>query len=183
MYKEVISFWFVQNGHKQWFKKNRNFDNLIEQRFRGLYNKSTEKKLFDWEQSTLSCLALIIILDQFSRNLFRHSAKAFDQDYKALTLCKLSLEKKYLKDYNLDLRMFALLPLVHSKNLDDHLLAEGLCEEFLGLHPNYDYIKKSWDDHKLVIKKFGRYPHRCAVLGLKTSEEERLFLMRPNTSW
>ena len=128
-------------------------------------------------------LALIIILDQFSRNLFRNSGKAFDQDYKALALCKLSLEKKYLKNYNLDQRMFALLPLVHSEDLGDHLLVEGLCEEFLRLHPNYDYIKKTWDNHKLAIEKFGRYPHRCAVLGLKNSEEEQLFLMGPNTSW
>jgi uncharacterized protein (DUF924 family) len=115
--------------------------------------------------------------------LFKNSGKAFDQDYKALALFKLSLEKKYLKDYNLDQRMFALFPFVHCEDLGDHLLGEGLCEEFLRLHPKYDYIKKTWDDHKLAIEKFGFYPHCCAVLSLKNTEEERLFLMRPNTSW
>jgi uncharacterized protein (DUF924 family) len=94
MYQEVITFWFVENGHKQWLK---NFDKLIDHRFRGgLYNESIEKKPIDWAQDTISSLALIIILDQFSSNFFRNSGKAFDQDYKALALCKLSLEKKYL---------------------------------------------------------------------------------------
>jgi len=71
--------------------------------------------------------------------------------------------------------MFAELPLVQSEDLGDHLLAEGLCEEFLRLHPKYDYIKKTWDAHRLAIEKFGSYPHRCAVLGLKTTEEEAVF--------
>ena len=67
MYQEVITFWFVENGHKQWFKKNKNFDKLIDHRFRGgLYNKSIEKKPIDWAQHTTSSLAIIIILDQFS---------------------------------------------------------------------------------------------------------------------
>ena len=76
-----------------------------------------------------------------------------------------------------------LLPLLHSEDINDHVLAHGLCNTYLKDHPQFDVIKKSWDDHTITIKKFGRYPHRNKILGRISSKEEELFLQQPNSSW
>ncbi|MDG2475243.1 MAG: DUF924 domain-containing protein [Paracoccaceae bacterium] len=183
MHNKVIRFWFVETSFDKWFQKDDNFDQLIRIKFWNLYNDCVDNQLNDWQRSAMSCLSLIIILDQFSRNLFRNSAKAYDQDFKALKICYAAIENNYIEQYDLNQTLFSLLPLVHSENLESHLLAEKMCKEFLINHPNYDFISKSWHDHKLAIEKFGRYPHRCGVFGLKNTKEEKLYLSGSNSSW
>jgi uncharacterized protein (DUF924 family) len=183
MYERVINFWFKETKSEDWFKKNDTFDNKIRDRFGSLYEDAINKKLDEWHKSSVSCLALILILDQFSRNLFRDSALAFDQDPRALELSQLAINKNYLDCYSDDEKLFALLPLIHSENIKIHFLAKKLREKFLSGHPRYGTIEKSWDDHRLVIEKFGRYPHRCKLKGLELTEDEKLYLSQTDSSW
>ena len=101
MYERVIDFWFKETKSEDWFKKNDTFDTKIRDRFGLLYEDAINKKLDEWHKSAVSCLALILILDQFSRNLFRDSALAFDQDPRALELSQLAINKNYLDYYSL----------------------------------------------------------------------------------
>ena len=80
-------------------------------------------------------------------------------------------------------RLFYLLPLIHSEEMQDHIFVQQLGEVFLREHPNYERIKKSWDDHTQVIKRFGRYPHRNNILQRQSTTEEIKFLEEPNSSW
>jgi len=183
MHEEILKFWFNECDAEQWFKKDKKFDLLIRNRFWFVFNDSIEKKLDHWVNQPMSCLALILILDQFSRNLFRKSPKAFDQDCKARELCEVAISNEYIECYTLDQRLFALLPLVHSEDIEAHMLAEKMLRISLNKHPRYANIKSAWDDHRKAIELFGRYPHRCEVLGLATTKEEKQFLKGPNSSW
>ena len=88
-----------------------------------------------------------------------------------------------LEDINLDQKHFMLLPLLHSEDISDHVYAQNLCDTYLKSHPQFNEIKKAWDDHTYAIKKFGRYPHRNKILGRTSTPEEELFLQQPNSSW
>ncbi|MGB1085868.1 MAG: DUF924 family protein, partial [Alphaproteobacteria bacterium] len=137
----------------------------------------------DWQDEAKSSLALIILLDQFSRNLFRNDPKSYSQDTKARLLVIEGVDRQYLEDLDMSERLFYLLPLIHSEEMQDHIFVQQLGEVFLKEHPNYEGIKKSWDDHTVVIKKFGRYPHRNEILNRKSTPEEIEFLKGPNSSW
>jgi uncharacterized protein (DUF924 family) len=93
------------------------------------------------------------------------------------------VDRGYLEDINLDQKHFMLLPLLHSEDISDHVYAQNLCDAHLKNHPQFIDIKKAWDDHTYVIKKFGRYPHRNKILGRTSTPEEELFLQKPNSSW
>ena len=137
----------------------------------------------DWKNEPDSCLALIIILDQFSRNLFRESTRAFENDEIALSTAKHAISKGFLDELNNDQKLFALLPFVHSEKIEDHILAIEHRKKFLNHHPRYNVIVSTWDDHRVAIEKFGRYPHRNKVRGLVSNDSELEFLSKPNSSW
>ena len=128
-------------------------------------------------------LALIILLDQFSRNLFRDNKKAFEQDQKARLILNEAISRNFLEEMNNDERLFMLLPLIHSEEIFDHENAYRLLDIYLNNHPNIDMIKKFWKDHTNAIKRFYRYPHRNKILGRESTEEEIAFLNQPNSSW
>jgi uncharacterized protein (DUF924 family) len=93
------------------------------------------------------------------------------------------VDRQYLEELDMSERLFYLLPLVHSEEMQDHIFVQQLGEVFLKEHPNYEGIKKSWDDHTRVIKRFGRYPHRNNILQRQSTAEEIKFLEEPNSSW
>ena len=128
-------------------------------------------------------MALIILLDQFSRNLFRESKQAYAQDYKVRLIVNKAVDRGDVEKVNLNQKLFLLLPLLHSEDISDHMYVQNLCDIYLKNHPQFGNIKKSWNDHTKVIKKFGRYPHRNKVLGRSTTNEEKIFLQEPNSSW
>ena len=126
---------------------------------------------------------MVILLDQFSRNLFRNSKKAFHQDYKTRLIVNEAVDRGYLEELDLDKIHFLLLPLIHSEDISDHVFANNLCDAYLKSHPGYEKIKKQFNYHTLPIKKFGRYPHRNIILNRKSTPEEEDFLKQPNSSW
>ena len=131
----------------------------------------------------LELFSNIILLDQFSRNLFRNSPKAFEQDYKCRLIVNEAIDRGYLEELDKDKIHFLLLPLIHSEDLSDHIFGHKLVDTYLKDHTDYNKIKKAWNDHTIAIKKFGRYPHRNKILGRTSTEEENIFLNQPNSSW
>jgi uncharacterized protein (DUF924 family) len=181
--KKILDFWFLETSAEQKFKKDLKFDQVIKDRFLNDYNLASQNKLDEWQKIDRGCLALIILLDQFSRNLFRESAKAFAQDEKARSVLLKIVANNFLDKMNENERLFALLPLIHSENILDHEKAYELMDRYLQKHSELKKIKKFWVDHTTAIKRFGRYPHRNKVLDRVSSKDEIKFLKSPNSSW
>ena len=163
-YQEILDFWFKESSSKDHWAKNDEYDQKIRDQFLQDVEKAINNQYDDWQDEAKSSLALIILLDQFSRNLFRNNPKSFSQDTKARLLVIEGVDRQYLEELNMSERLFYLLPLIHSEEMQDHIFVQQLGEVFLKEHPNYEGIKKSWDDHTRVIKQFGRYPHRNKIL-------------------
>ena len=175
--------WFKESSSKDHWAKNDEYDQKIRDRFLKDVEKAIRNEYDDWQDEAKSSLALIILLDQFSRNLFRNDPRSYSQDTKARLLVIEGVDRQYLEELDMPERLFYLLPLIHSEEMQDHIFVQQLGEVFLKEHPNYEGIKKSWDDHTRVIKKFGRYPHRNSILQRKSTAEEIKFLEEPNSSW
>jgi uncharacterized protein (DUF924 family) len=181
--KEIIDFWFKETPPKKRFQKHKDFDELIKNFFLKDYELASSNEYDDWQDSPLGSLALVILFDQFSRNMFRDEPKAFNQDHKARLIVNDSVYAGFLDEMDQDQRLFMILPLIHSEEITDHDMAYYLLDKYLKDHPGLISIKKSWKDHTLVIKKFHRYPHRNLVLDRKSTPEEIEFLAQPNSSW
>ncbi len=181
--KTILNFWFKESSPEDHFKRNENFDKKIRILFENDYKQAINNELEDWQDESFSCLALIILLDQFSRNLFRDNPQAFAYDNKTRLIVNEAIDRGDLEILNIDEKFFLILPLIHSEDISDHIFAHKLAETYLKKHPEYNNIKKSFDYHTIPIKKFGRYPHRNQVLGRKSTNEEKKFLSNPNSSW
>jgi len=179
----ILDFWFNKSTSEQWFIKDSNFDESIRLQFSDTLERAINGEFDEWMRSARSCLALIIVLDQFPRNLFRNNKRAFEQDPKALSLCKHAIENNYINQLVDEERLFTLLPLIHSENIEDHNIAGEVLEKYLVTLSSFERTKKAWNHHTAVIKRFRQYPHRNSVLGRLSSEEEVIFLKGPNSSW
>jgi uncharacterized protein (DUF924 family) len=177
-YQEVIDFWFEEIEPKQIWIKDPAFDQLIIDRFSEVYEKATRCELFEWRESPEGCLAEIIVLDQFSRNMFRGSAKSFAFDSLSLSLSQqaiaLGADKLILKPR----RSFMYLPYMHSESREIHKQALKIYQAYGDQGPLDFEIK-----HKKIIDRFGRYPHRNKVLGRISTDEEVDFLKQPNSGF
>ena len=156
----VINFWFEEIDPKQWWKKDQALDELICSRFGKVHEQASRCELYPWRQTPRGRLAEIIVLDQFSRNIYRDQPGAFANDALALALAQVAM------------------PYMHSESLAIHEIAMMLYNQ-AGLEYNYDFEKK----HKAIIERFGRYPHRNAILGRESTPEEREFLKQPNSGF
>jgi len=181
--KAILDFWFDDMVVEKRFKRDDSFDQLIIDKFKDDHEKATLNEYDDWQDEPLSTLALVILLDQFSRNLYRDNKKAFEFDHKARLIVNDAVYNGYLDQMDEYQRFFMLLPYIHSEEIIDHDRAYKLLENYLSNHPNYNEIKKFWKDHTAAIKRFHRYPHRNEVMGRKSTPEELKFLENPNSSW
>tara|TARA_Y200000002_G_C22460863_1_gene570350 strand:+ start:160 stop:723 length:564 start_codon:yes stop_codon:yes gene_type:complete len=181
--KAILEFCFVKTELEQWFKKDDRFDKILENNFMKDYLKAINNEYNNWSNNPEECVALIMLLDQLSRNFFRNSTKAYDQDSKCISIVKNAINKKYLEKLSNDKIHFLLLPLLHSEDIIDHDFGHQFVDQYLNRHPEYNNIKKAWNDHTFAIRKFGRYPHRNNVLKRESSMEELDFLKQPNSSW
>lgn len=171
--QDVLYFWFVENGPKQWFTKDAALDAAIHERFQGVYEDIASGKT-RWQGSAEGRLAEILVLDQFGRNMFRGSARAFAGDEQALAVAK----ECVALDEDLKLegqkRYFVYLPYMHSESREVHREALWL---FLRLPVSqwWSWIRYEYQ-HKRIIDRFGRYPHRNEALGRESTPEERAFM-------
>jgi uncharacterized protein (DUF924 family) len=166
---DVLTFW-QEAGTEKWFAGGDAFDAEIRERFDGLVEKVASGDLDHWADTPDGALALILVLDQFSRNLFRGSDRSFSQDGKALALAKAAIARGDDAKVAGELRVFFSMPLEHSEALSDQRASVVLCH---ALSPQYLHYARLHED---VISRFGRFPHRNDVLGRHTSPAERAFL-------
>jgi uncharacterized protein (DUF924 family) len=168
---DILQFWFVENGPDEWFKKDDAFDALIRERFLATYEAVIADRCTDWRANPEGRLAEIIVLDQFSRNMFRGTPLAFGADDKALALAQEAVAKGADKQVDPERRVFFYMPFMHSESLDVHKEALPLFEE-LGNESTLSYEHA----HREILERFGRYPHRNEVLGRESTPEEVEFL-------
>ncbi|MCL5050271.1 DUF924 family protein [Aliidiomarina maris] len=175
---DVLNFWFYELGPKDWFSKNSRLDQLIAERFGALYTAALHGELASWRQSAEGRLAEIIVLDQFSRNLYRESAQAFAADSMALALAQEAVCAKLDQQLTVQQRAFLYMPYMHSESLLIHQQAVKLFSQ-RGLEESLDFEIQ----HKAIIERFGRYPHRNKALGRKSTKAEREFLQLPGSAF
>lgn len=178
MYQQILNFWFEEITPSQWWKKSEEFDQLIRDRFTEVHTKASRCELYDWRGTSKGRLAEIIVLDQFSRNMFRDRPEAFSNDQMALILAQeavlLGVDQK-LEEVE---RGFIYMPYMHSESLAIHAVVEQLYRDN-GMEKSLEWEIK----HKKIIERFGRYPHRNKILGRKSTEEELEFLKQPGSSF
>jgi uncharacterized protein (DUF924 family) len=187
--EEVLAFWFGREGEEGygefrevWFAKDPDFDREIRDRFESVYEEAVAGGLEDWKEEARSCLALIVVLDQFPRNMFRGDARMYAADELAIAAARHALERAYDRELARFQRVFMYLPFEHSEDLEDqrravelfHRLAEETGQEDLLV-----YAVR----HLKIIERFGRFPHRNEILGRRTTPEEAEFLKEPGSSF
>jgi len=167
---DVLDFWWSA-GPEKWYGGGDAFDAACRERFGGLLEHASEGGLADWDETPHGALALLIVLDQLSRNIYRGSARAFAQDEWAREVAGRAIEKGFDKAYPVPARNFFHMPFMHAENLD----LQARCCDYFRLHAdrdNYFFALVHMD----AIRRFGRFPHRNAVLGRETTPEEQSYL-------
>lgn len=178
MFESVIDFWFTEIDPSLWWQKDDAFDLTIHHRFGNLHRQARAGELFGWRASALGSLAEVIVLDQFSRNIFRNKPESFASDALALALAQGAIAKGFDLQLPLQMRSFLYMPFMHSESKVIHHEAVKLYES-LGNANNLEFELK----HKAIIDRFGRYPHRNNIVGRESTTEEIEFLQQPNSSF
>ncbi len=168
--RDVLDFWFAA-GEAKWFVKSDDFDTEIVTSFKRHHEAARDGAYDDWGETANGCLALIILLDQFSRNMYRGSGETFAADEKALALAKSTVEKGFDMELPQNVRMWIYLPYEHSEVMAD----QERCIELMERSKLDDVIEWA-HQHADIIRRFGRFPHRNAVLGRQSTQEEITFL-------
>ena len=184
-FQAVLEFWFGEVpgvSRQQWFKKDTAFDAEIRERFGALLERAGRRELEDWRQAPESMLALVVVLDQFSRNLFRNDARAFANDARALECAHQAIargDESVLKPVQ---RQFLYLPFEHSEDLADQERGVELMRG-LDAYPETQGLVTWAEKHREIVRRFGRFPHRNAALGRASTPEEAEFLKQPGSGF
>ncbi len=177
-HQDVLAFWFEELNQKQWWVKDPDLDREIRKRFGAVHGAAARCELFDWRQSAQGRLAEVIVLDQFSRNMFRDTAESFAYDPLALALAQEAVAAGVDDALEPDQRSFLYMPYMHSESLLIHDVAVQLFTRN-GVQSSLDYEFK----HRRIIERFGRYPHRNDILGRNSSPQELEFLSQPGSGF
>ena len=167
---DILGFW-RQAGPEKWFAKSYNFDEAIRLKFEPVHHRAARGKYDGWAATPEGALALLILLDQFPRNLWRDSAHAFATDPKARSIARPAIEAGFHRQVEPELQSFFILPFEHSEDLADQDYGLAVAAE-IGDPEVLKWIKI----HRDIIVRFGRFPHRNVSLGRITTEEEQAFL-------
>ena len=187
--QEILDFWFRsedEEGYGEfreaWFTRDREFDREIRDRFEPVYEEAAGGGLDHWKSEAQSCLALIIVLDQFPRNMYRGDERMYAADEKAREAARHAIEHAYDRELSPYGRLFTYLPFEHSEELDDQRLSvelfRGLATE-MGSEDLLGYAVR----HLEIVERFGRFPHRNEILGRRTTPEEAEFLSGAGSSF
>ncbi len=170
----MLAFW-RQAGPKRWFAADPDFDSALHESFAALHDMAARGKLLSWEQDAPGALALILLTDQIPRNIFRHSAHAFATDEMARNIADRAIGRGFDQASEPGLRLFFYLPFEHHEDAVSQARAVALCERLTaktGAQDWLDYARL----HQELITRFGRFPHRNAVLGRISTPEEAAYL-------
>ena len=176
--EDVLSFWFEEITTEHWFKKNDSFDETIRARFEPMVTAALAAQLDDWADTAEGCLALIILMDQFTRNIYRDTPRAFSGDEMALALSLRCVDRDFIRHEDGHWRHFMLMPMMHSEDIGIQDMSLPLFEKYTSKLA-HKYAVKNRD----IISHFGRFPHRNAMLGRPSSSDENQSLIQPNSSF
>ena len=186
---EVLVFWFGEEGgpeygefRSRWFQKDEAFDREVTERFAELHGEAAAGKLDVWRQEAGSCLALVICLDQFPRNMFRGDARTHATDGDALDAAKYAIERGLDRELPALQRMFLYMPFMHAESVEDQRRSMELFEG-LAAEPGGPDVVEYAVGHRDIVERFGRFPHRNALLERETTPEEAEFLTQPGSSF
>ena len=184
---EVLDFWFGREGEpgygefrEAWFRKDPEFDQQIRDRFETLYETAASGELDDWKEEARSCLALVIVLDQFPRNMFRGDPRSYATDRKAQETAEHAVDRALDRELPEFQRTFLYIPFMHSEDLEHQRRSVELFRGLGGSETDSSYYAVR---HMEIIERFGRFPHRNEVLGRRTTPEEAEFLTQPGSSF
>lgn len=177
-WQDVHNFWFNECTAEDWFGKDLAFDRLIWERFGAYCEAAARGECYTWRSEMAGRVAEIVVLDQFSRNVWRDSPRAFSQDTMALVLAQEAVVMPEYEQLGADEKKFVLMPFMHSES---RLIHEQAVQHFkaLGDEQTLEYEYR----HKVIIDRFGRYPHRNKILGRVSTPEEIEFLKEPHSSF
>ena len=182
--EEILSFWFKEAGPSKWFQQDHAFDREVRIHFEGINHEARKGALDLWKERPNSCLALIIVIDQFSRNIHRESAHAWSADFYGIMLSRLEIDRKYDQRFDFLKRKFIYMPFMHSETLNDQkysvLLFKKLAEDWGD--DGHETLKFAHRHHDIILR-FGRFPHRNNVLKRKSTNSEIEFLKEPLSSF
>jgi uncharacterized protein (DUF924 family) len=185
---EVLEFWFgaldsseFGRNRKRWFEKSADFDALVRERFQGTHEAAAAGRLEGWTERPLAALALVVTLDQFPRNMFRGTPRAFATDPQALTVARGVVARGFDAALLPVQRTFVYLPFGHAEDRDAQReslrLFDGLARESASVDVTYAML------HYAIVDRFGRFPHRNAILGRESTAAELAFLAQPGSSF
>ncbi|MER0238763.1 DUF924 family protein [Fulvimarina sp. MAC8] len=166
----IVEFWW-NAGPDKWFSKDEAFDETIRNRFLDIYERAADGHLDDWIEEPTGALALVILLDQFPRNMFRGTPRAYATDEKAREIGRQALNRGDHETVSEEINQFLAMPLMHSEKLED----QEACIEWMkrvGTEQNIEYAQH----HRDIIARFGRFPHRNGILGRDSTDEEKEYL-------
>ena len=168
---EILDFWFAEETKARWYASTDAFDERCRQHFGDLTAKAADGELARWEETAEGALAVCLLLDQMPRNIHRGTPKAFATDTEAVAISERAIERGFDRELDLERRKFLYLPFMHSEALADQERSVAISEAL------NDENALHWaNDHADIIRRFGRFPHRNAVLGRKNTPEEEAFL-------
>ena len=176
--EEVLAFWFGELRPEDWFNGGDEVDSRIRERFLDLHEALRERVPDEWRASARGTLAAVIALDQFPRNVYRGDPRAFAADATALAVAREALERGFDRELSEDERKFLYLPFEHSEDPAEQARSVALFST-LGDESAVDYARR----HKVIIDRFGRFPHRNGILGRPSTPEELAFLREPGSSF
>ena len=186
---DVLDFWFGREGEpgygefrEAWFEKDPDFDREVRDRFGALYEEAAAGRLDAWKEDARGCLALVICLDQFPRNMFRGDARTHATDEKALETATDAVERALDRELPAFQRMFLYMPFMHSEGVEEQRRSVELFGR-LADEPGAPDVTEYAVGHREIVERFGRFPHRNAILGRETTPEEAEFLTRPGSSF
>jgi uncharacterized protein (DUF924 family) len=178
--RAVLAFWFSPETRDRWFEASEAFDAEVRRALGPWHDAAAAGRLETWRPSADGCLALCILLDQVPRNIFRGTSRAFATDAHALAVARHAIERGFdLALEDMDQRIHFYLPFEHSESLADQERAVALCRERIGEGEYLTYAER----HREIIARFGRFPHRNAILGRASTPEEVAFLGEPFSSF
>ena len=183
--RALLDFWLSDYAKPLWFERNATFDAEIRHRFGSWIEPAAQGRLAEWERRPDTALALVVLLDQFPRNIFRNSPRAFLYDAAALAVALRALERGFDQAMPLDRRTFFYLPIEHSEQIGHQRRSVELFRRWVEAHEG-DAARNEAEDtfryvlrHCEIIERFGRFPHRNLALGRESTPEELAFLTEP----
>ncbi len=169
--QQIIEYWYAEEMRSHWFASTSELDNIIKDRYEMLWEQAAAGQLDAWKHTPEGCLALAIILDQLPLNMFRNQAKSFATERQAIEVTLFALDQGFDKQISRDKLLFLFMPLMHSEQLTDQDLSVTLFAQY-DLADNLRFARH----HRDIIRRFGRFPHRNAILGRENTAQELAYL-------